>query len=122
MNYDAAIELAKQRMRELGKTPDEFHFELVTVVGTQMERGNKLIQVKAYNQLYFLVNSQNYQGLKILADTGHFNSDDYSNNTTQEFTGLIEITELTPAEWNVERTVSGNLVQVPIEFIKVTMF
>jgi glutathione peroxidase-family protein len=122
MNYEAAIELAKQRMRELGKTPEAYHLEVVAIVGTASERSVKSIKVKAYNQLYFLVNSSSYQGLKILGDTGYFNSDDYTNNTTQEFTGLIEITQIVGKTWTVERLLSTNLIQTPIEFIKVTMF
>lgn len=117
----AAIELAKQRMRELGKTPEEFHLDTISIMGSSDERNAGLITHKAYNQLLFLVNDQKYFGLSILGDTGYFNSVQFTNNTSQEFTGLIEI-ERVGTEWSIEKSNGFVNVQIPVEFVKVTMY
>lgn len=100
MTYETAIELAHQRMREIGKSKDEYHIEPVCIVGTELERRKGEILIKAYNEYYYLVNYEKYFGFIILSDTGYFNADDYTENTYQEFTGLIRILQKNKA-WNV---------------------
>lgn len=121
MDYIAAIELTKQRMRELGKSPDEYHLDTISIMGDSSERLAGRITYKAYNQLLFLVNDSKYFGLSIIGDTGYFNSVQFSNNTSQEFTGLIEI-ERIGVEWSIEKTTGFDTVQIPIDFVKVTMY
>lgn len=89
MNYEAAISLALQRMKEINRC--EYHYEPVIVVATQKELESRLIQVRAYNEFYYLINYEGQTGIEIISDTGYFNADDYLNNTVQEFTGLIQI-------------------------------
>jgi len=116
MNYETAIELARQRMREIGKQPDEYHIEPVCIIGNKVEQRTGEIVIKAYNEYYYLVNYENYFGFTILSDTGYFNADDYTENTIQEFTGLIRIQIITvPSE--------GEAQIIPIkviDFVKVT--
>ena len=107
MNYETAIFLAHQRMREIGKTVDEYHIEPVTIVGKELERKNGEIIINAYNEYYYLVNYENYYGFMITSDTGYFNADNYTENTTQEFTGLIRIIQR-KKYWNV--TIPNNLL------------
>ncbi|HWY11793.1 MAG TPA: hypothetical protein VN026_10735 [Bacteroidia bacterium] len=122
MNYEAGIELAHQRMREIGKKSEEYHIEVVTVVGTSAERAAGRIQVKAYNQYYYLINFENYYGLEILSDTGYFNSFDFTNNTILEFTGSIIIQKLSPAAiWSISAD-DGSNQNHPVVFIKATIF
>lgn len=121
MDYIAAIELAKQRMRELGKNPDEYHLDTVSIMGNAEERLAGRITYKGYNQLLFLVNDSKYFGLSILGDTGYFNSVQFANNTSQEFTGFIEIEKI-GVEWSIEKNNGFDNVQIPVEFVKVTMY
>jgi hypothetical protein len=103
MNYETAIVLAHQRMREIGKCADEYHIEPVCIVGKDLERKNGEIILKAYNEYYYLVNYEVYFGFVIISDTGYFNADDYTENTIQEFTGLIRIIKK-GTFWNVNLT------------------
>lgn len=121
MDYIAAIEIAKQRMREIGRTPEEYHMDTVSIMGTSSEREAGLIVYKGYNQLLFLVNDNKYFGLSILGDTGYYNSVMFANNTPQEFTGLIEIQRIAP-EWSIENTSGFGVVQIPVEFVKITLY
>lgn len=98
MNYVTAIELAHQRMREIGKCPHEYHVEPVSIVGKLLEQRKGEIILKAYNEYYYLVNYDIYYGFVIMSDTGYFNADDYTENTIQEFTGLIRI--IKTGEWS----------------------
>lgn len=91
MNYETAIVLAHQRMREIGKKRNEYHIEPVSIVGTEAEQKQGEIVIKAYNEYYYLVDYQIYYGFIIISDTGYFNADNYTQNTYQEFTGLIRI-------------------------------
>ncbi|MDP2385686.1 MAG: hypothetical protein Q8M29_04905 [Bacteroidota bacterium] len=100
MNYETAIELAHQRMREIGKRRSEYHIEPVSIVGTRAQQKEGEIVIKAYNEYYYLVNYQIYYGFSIISDTGYFNADDYTQNTYQEFTGLIRIIKNNKF-WNV---------------------
>lgn len=106
MNYETAIELAHQRMREIGKSREDYHIEPVCIVGTELERRNGEIILKAYNEYYYLVNYEKYIGFIILSDTGFFNADDYTENTYQEFTGLIRILQKNKS-WNVAGTIAN---------------
>lgn len=111
MNYETAIELAHQRMREIGKCPHEYHIEPVSIVGKLLEQRKGEIVLKAYNEYYYLVNYENYYGFVIISDTGYFNADDYTENTIQEFTGLIRIIQKGKS-WNVN---SNPTVAVPMD-------
>lgn len=125
MNDITAIQLAHQRMSEIGKKPEEYHVEVIEVVGTQAERSAGRIQLKAYNQYYYLFNTYNYYGFEIISDSGYWNSFDFTNNTIVEFTGLIIIKKLDPtALWSISNDDGSGLpVQTrPVEFVKVTIF
>jgi hypothetical protein len=100
MTYESAITLAHQRMREIGREANTYHIEPVCIVGTLQERQQGEITIKAYNEYYYLVNYEKYFGFTIKSDTGYFNADDYTENTTQEFTGLINISK-TASLWNL---------------------
>lgn len=100
MNYETAIELVHQRMSEIGKCRSEYHLEPVTIVGTKAQQKAGEIVIKAYNEYYYLVNYQLYYGFEIISDSGYFNADDYTQNTYQEFTGLIRIIQKNK-RWNV---------------------
>ena len=138
MNYETAIELAHQRMREIGKKRNEYHIEPVSIVGTELQQREGEIVIKAYNEYYYLVNYQIYYGFVIISDTGYFNADNYTQNTRQEFTGLIRIIKNNKL-WNVnaasiQLTAKGSYTTVTqelemirrqtfraIDFIKVTI-
>lgn len=138
MDFTTAIHQAHQRMREIGKTYKQYHIEPVTIVGTETQRNNGEITIKAYNAFYYLVNYQNYTGFYILSDTGFFDADDLTQNTIQEFTGLIRIVRkgstwlprigTVPVDF-VEQGVpidDGTLTEAqtfkPIDFVKVSFF
>lgn len=131
MTYETAIILAHQRMREIGKTPDSYHIEPISIVGKLLERQNGEITLKAYNAYYYLVNYEKYFGFIILSDTGYFNADDYTENTPLEFTGLIRIIKKSP-QWNLNYVINhppdgsggSSLPPLPyraIDFIKVSI-
>lgn len=138
MDFTTAIHQAHQRMREIGKTYKQYHIEPVTIVGTEIERINGEIILKAYNAFYYLVNYQNYTGLLIFSDSGFFDADDLTQNTIQEFTGLIRIvrkgsTWLPSTGSTPIITIEGGLAPddgtttrpqaiKPIDFIKVSFF
>lgn len=123
MDYIAAIELAKQRMREIGKSPEEYHFEVVHVVGTTEERSKGRIRLHAFNQYYWLINFEKYYGLEIISDTGYFNSLDHTNNTILEYTGEIIIQKLNPAlPWSIYDESTHDLTTHPVVFIKASIF
>jgi hypothetical protein len=125
MNDITAIQLAHQRMSEIGKKPEEYHLEVVEVVGTYAERVAGKIQFKAYNQYYYLFNTYGYYGLEIISDSGYWNSFDYTNNTIVEFTGAIIIQKINPAQpWSISNDEGGDIPTQnrPVEFVKVTIF
>jgi hypothetical protein len=123
MNDITAIQLAHQRMREIGKSPEEYHVEVIEVVGTLAERIAGKITFKAYNQLLWLFNTYAYFGFEIRSDSGYWNSFNYSNNTIVEFTGEIIIQKITP-DWSISNDGGGDLPSStrPVEFVKVTIF
>ena len=89
MNYEVAILYAKQRMRELCKLPNEYHFEPIYVCPTAEEEASGNFSISAYNEIYILVNPGNYSGLMIIADNSVFDSDNATNRGVPEFTGRI---------------------------------
>lgn len=117
MNYETAIELAHQRMREIGKCIHEYHIEPVCIVGKDEEIRSKEIILKAYNEYYYLVDYKNYLDFIILSDTGYFNANDYTENTVQEFTGLIRIILIRKGGLELPEIQPFK----PIDFIKVTI-
>jgi hypothetical protein len=136
MDYETAIQLAHQRMREIGKSRQDYHIEPVCIIGTALERIKGEIRLKAYNEYYYLVNYEKYTGFMILSDSGFFNADDYTENTYQEFTGLIRILQkksvgVPPPNNIAPRTMvaammpQGELIPTQtakaIDFIKVTI-
>lgn len=125
MNDITAIQLAHQRMSEIGKKPEEYHVEVIGVVGTYAERVAGRIYIKAYNQYYYLINWYNYYGLEIISDTGFWNSFDFTNNTIEEFTGQIIIQKLSPdVLWSISNDDGSGLPPQtrPVEFVRVTIF
>ena len=121
MNYEAAILYAHQRMRELGKCIDQYHFEPVRISATRQEKISGTIKISAYNELYILVNPQNYFGVFISADNSTFNSDEARESGAPEFTGLIRITKIN-AKWNLDLGDSRAItLPVPIEFLRVVI-
>jgi hypothetical protein len=120
MTYEAAIYYVQQRMRELGKTPDQYHWHHKLVTGTPEELLGGYFEIQAYNELYILIKPEQYIGLFILADNSAFNSEDIRSSGVLEFTGVIRFARI-GAEWNLS---SGGLVTRPIsvEFIKVVIY
>lgn len=128
MNYETAISLVHQRMCEIGKQCHEYHIEPVSIVGTELERKAGEINIRAYNEYFFLVDYKNYYGLQIFSDVSYFNADDYTYNTVpQEFSGLIKIVRLPLKAWSIDGSGGGLLViaaqvrMIPLDFIKVTI-
>jgi hypothetical protein len=123
MDYITGIELVKQRMREIGKSPEEYHFEVAHVVGTTEERSKGRIRLNAFNQYYYLINFEKYYGLEIISDTGYFNSFDLTSNTILEYTGDIIIQKLNPAlPWSIADESGHDATMHPVIFIKATIF
>ena len=119
MNLENAIVFAHQRMLEIGKKREEYHLEPFSIVGTAQDRERGELFIYGYNEYYFLLEYQNYYGLQIVSDTGYFNADDLSQNTTQEFTGDIRIQKLTGKAWSI----SPDLVQThPVDFLRITIY
>lgn len=114
MNHEAAIAIAHGRMRELGKTADDYHIETARVTGNNIQIESGLIEIPAYNQIYFLINSANYFGFQIVAEVAYFNADDYTQNTGEEFTGLIRIQRIA-TKWNL---LSGSTLPPKTNFIE----
>lgn len=109
MNYETAIELAHQRMREAGKRRREYHIDVLSIFGTEEERFNGLIIYKAYNEYLYLIDYANYAGLIILSDSAYFNADDYTENTKlQEFTGEIKI--IRTGIWSIDGSSGGGVL------------
>ena len=125
MNYEAAILYAKQRMREIGKLPHQYHFEPVRVVGTAQERLSGYIQISAYNELYIMINPNKYYGVAILSDNSSFQSEDHSQTGIIEYTGMIHIKKIADY-WNLDRQGSspsgGTTRLIPFEFLRVVIY
>jgi hypothetical protein len=123
MTYEAAILYAKQRMREIGKLPFQYHWEPVRIVGTEPELAAGLISIKAYNELYILIYPNKYYGVFILSDNSAFNSDAIYQSGVPEFTGQIFIKKIKD-DWCLERAASppSKLRPIPIEFLRVVIY
>jgi len=123
MNYETAIELAHQRMREIGKAPGQYHIDVYSTVGTPDERAQGMISFTAYNEYLYLINYERYFGLIILSDSAIFHADDHSFDTkSQEFTGDIKIFRLPEKSWSIDGT-GGSIAilgpQIPVDFLRV---
>lgn len=122
MNYEAAIQYARQRMREVIKAECDYHFEPVFIGGTEDERKDERIIIPAYNEIYILVNHQNYYGFLILSDNIIYNTDDPYNSGVPEFTGLIKIVKQ-DSEWSIEqKNAHDELIIVPVEFLRIVIY
>jgi hypothetical protein len=124
MNYEAAIAFARQRMREIGKSPCEYHMDVLSVVGTLDERTAGEITIQARNEYLYLLNYEELFGLLIMSDYAYFHADDYSFNTkSQEFTGLIKIIRLPSVAWSIDNPTAegGGPHQKPVDFLRVVI-
>lgn len=122
MDFETARQTAHQRMREIGKAREEYHVEAVAIAGNTKDREFKKITLKAYNDYYYLVDYETYYGLEIISDTGYFNADNPSNNTIQEFNGVIEIREIFGKSWSIDDPKARVPKIMPVNFIKVTVY
>lgn len=125
MNYEATIFYVKQRMREIGKLPYQYHYEPVRIAGTPQEVIDGLIIVQAYNELYVLVYPNKYYGVQIISDNSTFNSDDHNYTGVLEYTGLIQIKKIADY-WNLDRagtSPNGTVSKpMPLEFVRVVIY
>lgn len=125
MNYEGAILYAEQRMREIGKQPRDYHFELVRVYPTDKENSAGHFIVNAFNEVYILIYPQNYFGLFILGDNSCFNSDNPLDSGALEFTGQIHFYRVNGAWSFIPIGTEGfglNEKIIPAEFIRVVMY
>lgn len=123
MTYEAAILYAAQRMREIGKTPEQYHFEPIRVCGTPAEAAGGYFEISAYNDIYILVNPEKYNGLFILSDNSAFDSDNPHQSGVGEFSGIIRFIK-NGATWNFDRTADGGVIvpPKPVEFLRVVIY
>lgn len=123
MTLEAAILYAQQRMRELGKSTDQYHFAPVMVMGTPIEVLSGYFERSAYNELYILIKPENYYGLFILSDNSAFNSDDASQSGVLEFTGIIRFVK-SAAVWSFApfSDVGAIVKPIPVEFLRVVIY
>lgn len=123
MDYQAAILYAEQRMRKLGKMPDEYHYEPIRVSATEEEAKEGYFVIRAFNDLYILVNPQNYYGLFILSDNSAFDSEEPRKSGAPEFTGAINFIRKS-INWNLEiYGADGRPVRpIPVEFLRVVIY
>lgn len=122
MNYEAAILYAHQRMREIGKTPEQYHFEPVRVSASVNQKSNGYLEIKAYNEIYIIVHPEKYFGLLIVSDNSTFNSDEAIESGAPEFTGLIRIIK-NAASWNLDtKAINDFALPIPIEFLRVVIY
>lgn len=122
MNYEAAILYAHQRMRELGKSPEQYHFEPVRISATPNEKLKGRIDISAYNEIYIIVNPQKYYGLFILSDNSSFSSDEPRDSGAPEFTGMIRLIK-TGITWNLDiDSPESRPIPIPVEFLRVVIY
>lgn len=126
MNYEAAIAYAHQRMREIGKQPNEYHFEPVRVYPTNVENALGYFAINAYNEVYILIQPENYYCLFIVADNSVFNSDNPLDSGAPEFTGRIHFYRINNLwSFNIIGTDAfGSQTNkiVPVEFLRVVIY
>lgn len=121
MNYEAAIYYVQQRMRELGKSPEQYHWHQTYVIGTVDEVNAGYFEIAAYNELYILIKPETYFGLFILSDNSAFNSEDKRQSGVLEFTGVIRFAKIGP-DWNLSGVPGLGIKPFPVEFIKVVIY
>jgi hypothetical protein len=117
MNLEAAIVYAQQRMREIGKKPCEYHFEPVTVFPSDADNQAGYFNVNAYNELYILLNAENYAGIFIIADNSSYNSNISTQCGVPEFTGKITFRKIA-VQWTFSIP-NNNKIFSGIEFLRV---
>lgn len=114
MNYEAAILYGHQLMREIGKKEGEYHFEPVYVFPIKAERDAGVFIRNAFNEVYILVNPENYFGLFIAGSNTAFLTEKPWQNGTQAFTGQILFKKVAPG-WSFSTEVSQ---LTPCEFVR----
>lgn len=120
MNYEAAILYAHQRMREIGKSIEQYHFEPVRISATPDEQAKGQINISAYNEIYIIVHPNNYFGLTIISDNSTFDADEARESGAPEFTGAIRINR-TGLKWNLEPFGTDKKL-IPLEFLRVVIY
>lgn len=141
MNYEAAIFYAKQQMQKTGKSTEQYRIEPVRVSCNASENEAGHFQIRAYNELYILVNPEKYFGLLILSDNSAFNSDAPIQSGVPEFTGVIQFIRIGES-WNLQSSVAapppvtgeydggagtgevtkGGGTTIPVEFLRVVIY
>lgn len=123
MDYAGAIEFIKQRMREMDVPENRYHYEPVYIVPENKAIGSNVIEIKAYNEFYYLVNEWDVWGVEIISDTGHFHSAKPEQNTVPEFSGHIIIKEV-GAGWQLGKTfVDGAFTRTAmLVFVRVIIY
>lgn len=118
-----AILFAKQRMRENGKTKDQYHYEHIFVIPTAVEIASGYFERPAYTELWYLLNPEKYFGLLILADNSAYNTDNALHRGVNEFTGMIRFIKIA-ADWNLSSDGGGGLIisPEPCQFLRVTIY
>lgn len=125
MNYQAAILYAQQRMREIGKKINQYHFEPVRISPKPTEQTYGSITIVANNELYILIHPENHFGFVIYSDSNAFNADDAGAGGVAEFGGNLYILR-TGATWSMQNTTDSGTGQVikakPLEFLRVVIY
>lgn len=121
MNLEAAILYAHQRMREIGKKPDEYHFEPVSVFPTDIEYKVGFFTVSAYNEIYILIKPKDYYGIFIIADNSAYNCNNPLECGVPEFTGMIRFVRIS-YDWSFKIQTAdqiGSMRGGAVEFLRV---
>lgn len=125
MNHQAAIMYAQQRMREIGKKINEYHFEPVRVSPKPLEQTYGSIQIVANNELYILISPEVHFGFVIYSDSNAFNADDAGASGVAEFGGNLYILK-TGTTWSLQNTtdsITGQVIKAkPLEFLRVVIY
>jgi len=123
MNYEAAKLCAEQLMQEIGKSIGQYHHEPVIITGTKKERSEGKIVIHAYNEVYILLNRENYFGMYIVSENSVYDTDEPSKSGVPEFTGMIEIIKKGIA-WSIEQTTDEKKPSrlFPVEFLRVVIY
>jgi len=125
MNHQAAIMYAQQRMREMGKKINEYHFEPIRVSPKAIEQTYGSITIVANNELYILISPENHFGFVIYSDSNAFNADDAGASGVAEFAGNLYILK-TGVTWSLQNTtdsITGQAIKAkPLEFLRVVIY
>jgi hypothetical protein len=127
MSLEEAILYAQQRMCEIGIHPDDYHFEAIKVMPTADELEEGIFYVRAYNEIYILIDKGNYKGVFIQADNSCYHTDDPLDCGVNEFTGLIIFSKYdAEVEWSFRGETIESFAEssagsggVPMEFLRV---